>query len=466
MEDRKLQGYWWLPTNSDKKLSGFIEFTDDGSIFLSIQGCFLQQTNPYDLESHEIILGVTYEGKHISLSKCSCINLNCPNLRTIQKKYRVTDAFLGIHYQNIQEMQFYKIVVEYDYLLDCASSGIPDFIEQSNSQQPVKNQNNLKLEANISKGKISVIAYVKTSAYLLDFHQTKHAQIIIDLASKDIDINEWYSSYLFSLQNFLTLATNEKNKITSISVYSRHKPYIIQGEEMPVQLISGIISQEQLKDKKSSQMLFTLKDIESHFSLCLQNWFNLSEEIKHICDIYFGLRYADFMYGELRFLLIVQALESYHRIKIESNYNSQDKQEEKILHKQKLEAIYDAVPEEHVSWLKSKLDFSHEISFKKRIDELARKHLKVIGSLVQDHNKFCKKVGYTRNYYTHYDQSLKNKAAQQDELFRLSQVLNYLLQSCILAELGFTSELSKSLVSKDGKYQYLINELKNNNFGW
>ena len=462
----KYEGFWWLPSNPDEKIFGIMEFPDKNSISLSTIGTFTQKIVLDNSDSYEIILGITKEGKDISLSECTCINTHIPSRGITQKKYRITSAFLGIHYQTTEEMKFHKIVVQYDYLSHWVYSGIPNFINQWNSQQPLKNLSNPKLEAKTNQGKIAIRVFVVNFPDCLGCNQNKRSQIIIDNIEQDLDINEWYLSYLFPLQNLLTLATNRKNLITSIYVYSSHRPATIRDQEMPVQLISGVISQDQPEDKKSDKMLFNLKYIEPHFSLCLQKWLNINEEIKNICDIYFGLKYADFMYGELRFLSIVQALESYHRIKIENNCNSLYKKERKLQHQQKLKEIYHATPKKHVDWLKQKLAFSHEISFQNRIKYLTYKQKKTISPFVKDKDKFSTKVGNTRNYYTHYNQSLKKKAATDDELFRLSQVLNFLLQSCILTELGFSSELCASLIAKNAEYQYLIQELNRANFEW
>ncbi len=467
MKTIKYEGFWWLPSNLDKKLFGIIEFLDKSIIHFSVLGTFTQDRSLDNSDFYEIILGITKEGKDITLVKSSCIKTNIPSCQgIIHKEYRVTSVFLEIHYKTLKEMKFYKIVVEYDYLAHWVYYGIPNFIKEWYSQQPLENQNNPNLEAKTTKGKISIRVFANTFLDCLEFKQEKRSQIIIDLIEKELDINEWYLSYLYPLQNFLTLATNQKNLITSISVYSRHEPSLVHDIEIPVQLISGIISHDRLENKKSNEMLFTLECIESHFSLCIQKWLNINDEIKHICDIYFGIKYADFMYGELRFISIVQALESYHRIKIENDCNSLDKQQKQREHESKLKEIYNAVSENHIKWLKEKLAFSHEISFKNRIKDLSEKHKKTIDPLVKDRDKFSTKVGNTRNYYTHYDRSLTEKSAQENELFRLSQVLNFLLQSCILAELGFSSELRESLISKNGEYQYLIQELHRANFEW
>lgn len=106
--------------------------------------------------------------------------------------------------------------------------------------------------------------------------------------------------------------------------------------------------------------------------------------------------------------------------------------------------------------MKCKLNFSHELSLKERIEQLASSYTKAINPLAKDKEDFAAKVKNTRNYYTHYNQSLKNKIAQRDELFRLTQILSFLLQSCLLSELGCTPERCADLLSDSDEYHYTI----------
>jgi ApeA N-terminal domain 1 len=191
-----------------------------------------------------------------------------------------------------------------------------------------------------------------------------------------------------------------------------------------------------------------------------QRWLNIHDNIKHICDLYFGIKYADFMYGEQRFYSIVQALESYHRIQI---VNEQTSKED---HEHKLKEIYESIPSRHLDWLKNKLHFSNEPNLKDRIEYLVDFHNQVVDPFIKNRDNFLKKVRDTRNYYTHYDRSLDNKFAKGEELFRLTQILSFLLQSCLLKELGCTPDRCAELISKDKKYRYAIEAVKQSNFQW
>jgi hypothetical protein len=424
------------------------------------------------LDCHEIILGFTKDGKLLTLVESRRFNFTLPCPGIINQKYRVSVALLGVHFNKIEEIKFFKLSVEYTYLSAWVYSEIPNFLQEWYQQDfenqnffdsKVANRNNPVLEAKTSKGKISIKPAVNWFNNFLESTQRKFAQITIDLLEEELTIDECYSNYLYPLQNLLTLATNKNNFIVKLTVFSRNgnkQNLHLEPEAIPIQLISQIISQDKREEKTSIQMLFKLKDIETEFALYIQKWLNISEEVKHICALYFGIQYAEFMYGEQRFLSIVQALESYHRIQVS---NEQISQEE---HEKRLKEIYDRVPSQHLDWLKEKLNFSHEPSLKDRIEYLTNLHKKGITPLIKDRNAFIKRVKNTRNYYTHYDKSLKNKFAQGEELFRLTQILSFLLKSCLLNELGCTPARCADLISRNDEYIYTIEAVKKANFQW
>jgi len=468
-------GFWWLPSNSENKVSGIMKFSPEDGIYLELLGTFetIKKLDCDSVDSYEIVLGFTKNGKLITLSEANRVNLNLSSLGIITKKYRVNLAFLGVHFNHVEEIKFFKLSVNYTYLSTWVYYGNPSFLQEW-QQQYFENQDFLKqmraninspvMEAKTTKGTISVKTGISRyqSYDSSELSYKKCANITID-ALREVSINEYYFDYLYPIQIFLTLATNENNFIVSITVFSHYgcrNDANLKPEQTPIEVISKIVTQDKQEKKALDNMLFSLKDIEGEFALYIQKWLNISDELKHICNIYFGIKYAEFMYGEQRFLAIVQVLESYHRLKTGNEQVSQ------LNHEERLKEIYDCVPEKYLDWLKDKLNFSHELSLKERIEQLASTYIKLINPLIKNKEAFATKIKNTRNYYTHYNQSLKKKIAQGEELFRLTQILSFLLQSCLLSELGCTPERCADLLSDNGEYQYTIEAVKKANFQW
>lgn len=466
-------GFWWLPSNPENQVPGILKSSDKDGIRLELLGSFGTVKQLLEDSSYEIILGFTKEGKLLTLVEAVTLNstLPCPGISS--QKYRVSLAFLGVHFNKSEEIKFFKLEVEYTYLSAWVYSECPNFIkgyhqqyseDQKTFDLETVHRNNPVLEAKTTRGKILIKLDISWhNKNFLESTQRKFAQIKIDFLDKELTVSECCLDYLYPLQNLLTLATNENNFITKLTAFSRNgdkQSTILESSEVPIQIISPIISQEKRKEYSSAQMLFVLKDIETEFALYIQKWLNINAEIKHICDLYFGTEYAEFMYSEQRFLSTIQALESYHRVKFGNAQTSIE------AHKNRLQEIYNQVPSQHIDWLQNKLHFSNEPSLKDRMKELFNKHKKVIEPFIKDTNKFFIRVGNTRNYFTHYDESLKDKFATEEELFRLTQILSFLLKSCLLNELGCTFERCAELISKGSQYQYTIKAVKQANFLW
>jgi hypothetical protein len=60
----------------------------------------------------------------------------------------------------------------------------------------------------------------------------------------------------------------------------------------------------------------------------------------------------------------------------------------------------------HRRWLEDKLQYSNELSLRKRLQELLRRVPPVTADLVKNKSKFVQLALYTRNYLTHFDRRL------------------------------------------------------------
>jgi len=65
----ELKGYWWLPNLEENKLSGTLTFSQEDGAFLEIVGVFSTERTA-QIEQPTIILGITQQGKPVTLYKC------------------------------------------------------------------------------------------------------------------------------------------------------------------------------------------------------------------------------------------------------------------------------------------------------------------------------------------------------------------------------------------------------------
>jgi hypothetical protein len=145
----------------------------------------------------------------------------------------------------------------------------------------------------------------------------------------------------------------------------------------------------------------------------------------------------------LRSVNLVHALEAHHR-RTTSTLNLPEDE-----HENRMESILGAVPEEHKKWLEGELKYSNELKLRKRIKHIFDGHPRTLDSVVgsgKDKKRFVNKVIDTRNYLTHFDESLKDRAARGAELHRLNDKLTHLLEMCLMAEIGFEDDEIKKAV--------------------
>jgi hypothetical protein len=192
------------------------------------------------------------------------------------------------------------------------------------------------------------------------------------------------------------------------------------------------------------EMLFSLQDLPEGFGPAVERWLARSEVLDPVYQLYLGTVYNPRMYLGQRFLNLAHALEVYHR----RTTTTLDLPEAE--HEKRLESILGAVPEGHRTWLEGKLKYSNELNLRKRIKHILNGHPQTVNAVVgsgKDKRNFVNKVVDTRTYRTHFDESLKDRAARGEELHRINDKLGRLMELCLMSELGFEDDEIKKAVT-------------------
>ena len=203
-------------------------------------------------------------------------------------------------------------------------------------------------------------------------------------------------------------------------------------------------------------MLYPYVSIKNKAETIFNNWLEKADLLRPVYDLYFGTIYSGDMYLEFQFLSLIMALEVYHRRLIGNEDISTEEHEERV------KQILNNTPDKYREWLKEKLKYSNEPSLRKRIKEIydMLKNIGYVTDLIPKKKDFVDDVVNTRNYFVHYDQSLKNKALKGTKLYRLIQKLKVLVEICLLKEIGFLDTKIDNIYRQNRKYKWLIEETK------
>jgi hypothetical protein len=265
-----------------------------------------------------------------------------------------------------------------------------------------------------------------------------------------LEIYQLFSKYIDPLKNLLTLATTKPNSIVELNVFSNHVSIEIDKKtvETPIEVVfrQRFASDTGHKLLIPDYMLFALQDVVDDFETILTRWLTIADELDSVCNLFFGMQYNPRMNLENEFLNVVQALESYHRRRLKNEV------EPKTKHAERIESIVSRVDEGDKEWLKGILIYSNEPRLEQRLNDLLQIVDGVLGSVIDDNAKFAKRVKNTRNYLTHFDESLEKRAARGSELFWLIRKLSYVLQLCLLVEIGIPLDKSAKLLHRNQSF--------------
>jgi hypothetical protein len=156
--------------------------------------------------------------------------------------------------------------------------------------------------------------------------------------------------------------------------------------------------------------------------------------LEPVLTLYCGAHYGRFVYLNLRFLCLIQAIEAYHRRFVSNEEITKEK------HKERIDSIFSTVPTNYKEWLKNELIYSNEPTLRKRLNDICDMFTTKPMYLFMDRDVFIKKVMDTRNYMTHYDKNKRRKAADGKDLLLITEKLKALVELCLMKEIGLNIE--------------------------
>ena len=457
----ELKGFWWLPASPDEQISGVVKFDPDKGVTLeSIEGLEVQKL---EIAVIDVILGTLQNGDDVSLHECIILKqLFSSSIRCTHIKARY--LIIGAHFPQCEDLKFKTVTVRY-HNLDVWVQGFGSLdIDRSNDNK-IEHQVTIKvkipepLKARINEEfELSLDVDYSLEERLLPY-QGITAELRHFLSLEAIQETSWknFQKILARIQDFISFAMNEPTFPTEIKGTSEVTSEEVEGKtyHKSVSLYYISISSKRIQRIQTSNMRFSLMQIEQQFESIIKKWFEKAELLP-IYVLYFGNMYAPSTYLNLQFLSLVQAVEAYHRRVKGTTDLSPEK------HQERYDAILEAVPEEYREWVKQRLQHSNEVNLRRRLNLLVEEHSDILVKHIGK-RKFVSDVVNTRNYFTHYDEELKNKAITESKgLYVLCEKLKTLIEVCFLAELELSQEqikrmMHRTMSNRDGVFEQIDN---------
>jgi len=280
------------------------------------------------------------------------------------------------------------------------------------------------------------------------FASIKEAKIIRKtyfklVSTEERDLND-FLSVANKITTFLCFAIDkivclDNVMATSNSIYQENSAGKIKT--IPIRIYcSSLIYSKDASEINWDRMLFRYGEIQDYAERIINNWINAYDKIDPALNLYFSTRMGERKYIEDKFLALAQCLETYHR------RTSDERLMDEVKFKELTENILCQCPEEHKEWLAGRLRHGNEINLSKRIKNIIKPFNDVIGTRTQ-REKIIRNIVDTRNYLTHFDESLEPKIASSRDLCLLCFKMEAFFQLHLLQVLGFTQEEVESILN-------------------
>lgn len=457
IEEFEYEGMWWFPADPKKQISGTLKFNPNKGAILDLIGSFKDVQDIKNLSEPEIILGISSNGKNITLYRCfeTKSSLSVPGLLT--SSFYIDIVFVGAHFKKVEDIKFRSLSIHYSHLDEWAN--ISGFNIQFTDGIRIAYKPPKSIQATINDSlKIFIEIHVNypTISIVQKEARIKQETFIKMKPTEEKNFEECLN-IMYHIQNFLSLGVMEPiHPLIIQGEIEANKIHIEKKEYNPAVDIFYSLSYPPNTSKTliPFEMLFTFKDIHEQFETYLKNWFEKMELLKPVFNLYFGTLYNSHMYVEQHFLSLTEALEIFHRRTSRDGGKYLSDNDYKDVYQAIIKAIPRDVDIDHKQSLENKLKYGHEFPLRRRLKELFEKYDEILKKFVIDKNVFINTVKDSRNYLIHYDSDLKDKAVTGKELYRLTIKLKILLEICLLAEIGFSIEDIYRAISNNRKYQY------------
>jgi hypothetical protein len=451
-EKREIPGTWWIFGSDKEPCFGMLRFDPASGLELNLNipknrtesELALSAVGGFD--APKTIWGLDEDGKPVTLFGCFCTDQHkTANLE--QLLISPLQALIGGHFSDWRTTTFSTVDVEYSLL--------HNWLGRRTVQQTFQDARTL-----LTLVTLADIVFQPTPGVTAAFRHL----LRMESNMKDFKISEWHVlEFTFAIPATLSSIMND-----FVQVFRRlltlfvGKPVFLEkvvflsdsgSGESEVELLrtnrDGISAE---RDLLGPLMRVPYGEIATSFPEIASKWFLYHTRLDSVLNLYFSTIFSPELSTNNEFLFLAQALEVYHNYNPEFSGFVQTKEE----FKRRREAILEKVPEGERDWLKEKLNFANTKTLAQRLRDLLAAHLSEVPLLVKDSEKFAQNVRDTRNYYTHFNEELKEKGRVScgEELIHLTWRVRAILEICILKDLGISGAPIQRVIQEAQGIQY------------
>jgi len=438
-EEYKKTGYFWLPEKEENKIPGILSIDDGGRIELEIVGHFDESIKALngDDDLSRIIGHVEKDGL-VTLDDCFYTKKNFSFGGISKSTILVNKVLSGAAWGKDEAVTFNTFSFSVDCLDEWVGiSGISVDSDWDNRTATISYNPPEKTSIVLDNGMKLEICFAYTLPGFPSLTEAKITQrAYFRLESEGLRDLSDFTSIAFKITNLMCFAMDEIVTLKNVSATSSEIQRNGDNKTYPVPIsiyYQSIPFSEKLPKKNWHEMLFNFGAIKINTQQVFNNWLNAYEYLSPALGLYFSTKAGAQKYLDGKFLALAQGLETYHR----------RTSSETLMGKESYESLVSEVlkgcPEEHLDWLNGRLMHGNEINLGKRIKKIIEPFKDHLGTS-KERSKLLRKIVDTRNYLTHYSESLHDEAAKGRDLWILCLKMEVIFNLHFLKVVGFTDE--------------------------
>jgi hypothetical protein len=464
-------GQWWLPETPDASCFGTLRFDGNDSPRLKLSGSLRPLAGrgfgggePF---APDIILGFTENGKEVTLYRCHETNtvLSYPGIPSAT--YIADYAIVGCHLPTKVEVRFEKFWIRHDRLVEWTRlTGFKEQLDMDGNALrgiAVDWHEPAPYEVTIAGWQIKFSYGFHQHGDRLEHYNLQHHVALEVQPPEPKSIEGFQGEFANHYRNFVTLGVGTPIHTTDLKALPVPDADNPDSKPRPASIYHYVSRRDKAVGKIDEfKMLFSFPAIAADYATCLQRWYGREELLRPVYNLYFGTLYSEPGYVETEFLLLAQALESYHSRSFD-RVTYLGRQEFRRVRKALLKALKSPeliLPAEVLDIYTKKLPYLNHLVLHTRIVEVVERLADAARVLIPDAVAFAKRVTDTRNYLTHYEERMRRRSAAGEDLWLLAQQVRFVLELCFLREMGLPDERIVAMASNHQQYLFLRSRLR------
>jgi len=428
MKSFECHGIWWLPSDPSDKMGGTLSFSDDSGIVLHLFGAFGEPAYTAGNKAMPIVVGITWDsslGSLFTLKNCRLTSFHLGSPGIAREDYLCENLFIGAHLEEEDDFLFSYATLEFSGLSNWAEglSGLTTgpvttndprargYFAQWTKPDP--------LVGNIAGARLVLGAGAKSSATVRKATIEEKIQIVVE-TKQLLTCGQLIVQYSYPLQNFLTFATGNPSTVSRLRVRRTER-----GD--PIDYLAARVYAGDDADVPAHRMLFTLQDVRERAMELFARWIDLSSRLVNALTPFFAVQYQPKTYVDIKFLSVFQALELY------------------------------ALASHREQVIEPSIVVSGRLS--EAIRRLLEDHWAEIGPLFPEGLQVAtNEIISFRNFVVHRSSDLDSAESFGSRLFWLTQAMVFLMNACLLQELGFSVDERVRLIRRNPLFDHIVGQ--------